>query len=188
MSSKQRNRFYSDSNLTERRLRHASIPTLLKIGLVLAVCTIATGCAGMVASKVSDADKVQSDKFDGLWRAEITSGGGIQYVGTQGLRCNSKQRGFTLAVNDGKVSVSSGLPRSGGTANVNSQGKFRLEIPTKDEFKGGNFNVQKPGITLVVQGNLAENTQKGIFVIGMQQLNNEGCSSRVKFKPLGKST
>ena len=158
--------------------------TISRFLFVLIIGLSSVGCAGMVSKQVSDAQRDQSGKYDGIWHGKISGGGSIQYIGKQGLRCSKQDATVHFAVKDGKLRVVAGMSTRGGDTNVGIDGKFRLEIPTDQKYSGGGFNVQKPGVTLIVQGNLAENVKKGLYVVGMGQLNNEGCSYRVGFVPV----
>jgi len=146
------------------------------------------GCAGIVVNTVASEDKDQFGRFDGVWRGKIVGGGHIQYVGSQGLRCSKENRTAKFFVNEGKIHSDLGNSKDAGGTYISSEGKFRLEIPTTGEYRGSNFNVQDPSITIVIQGNLADNVRKGLYVAGMGQLNNEGCSYKVAFSPIKRNS
>jgi len=162
-----------------------SVTGLEKLGKVFGVAFVilsVTGCAGMVAKEVSDEQRDTTGKFDGMWAGKIDDGGGIQYVGSQGMRCHPLKRTIRMRIVGGTLVVYSGMLTPNKTVNVDADGKFRLEVPTNHKYSGGSFNVQKPEITYVLQGELSGDWGDGLFVAGMQQLNNQGCSHRVAFK------
>ena len=148
--------------------------------LIMALFLISS-CSTTVLTPISDKDRDISGAYNGKWEVRQLQYKGVQTFGTDRFNCEMRARWHVLVVEDGRGTLDyRGEAYSG---NINKEGKFRIEIPTTYEYKSSTgLTGQQPAITLIFQGSLADDKLSGMYIEGMAQLNNQGCSAPIKFQ------
>jgi len=156
-------------------------------GLVaLSTLLLLQGCiAG--AQQVKESNRDTSGTFDGEWSVTAVSTAAVQY-GAQGnwtLNCNKSRESLgKLVVSDGRM-VSNYLRNTKKVAFVSSTGNFKIEQPIEEVAKASGTSdggIDRGGITLIMGGSL--DGGKGFFIVGIEELANDGCTTKVKFTRL----
>jgi len=138
------------------------------------------GCASIQVSEITDENRDMQATFDGQWTAIINTQPTIQQIGSRGFDCHGRSLTIEFDVEEGVVGPIRGLGVNDSQTNISETGKFRLEIPTEQSYDTVRPS-QDAGITLVLQGRLINGARSGLFVIGMNDLNKNGCSHVVSF-------
>ena len=154
---------------------------MLKTTIALAALVLTSGCAGTVSSVTRESAKDPAGTYDGSYLAKVNSRGGRQRMDHQWRSdCRAQQFAQTLTIRNSQVSWywQSDVAVKGF---INSAGEFRLENKLDGEIKGRGQMMSDGGVTAILQGQLDEDTMKGMFVYGVAQFNNHGCSYPVTF-------
>lgn len=145
------------------------------------VALLISSCSGTLTSMVKESDKDPADSFDGDFVLTVKSPGGRQELGNGWfVKCGAHDFSDKLTIHKSKV----GWRVDGKYAKVgfiNADGKFRLEHPLDGDTKGIGLTMSDGSRTLILEGDLSEDTLKGRMTYGVAQFNNRGCSYRVTY-------
>lgn len=137
-------------------------------------------CIG--ARAVSETDKDTTGNFDGAWGVVGENTAGAQNIGPNiRINCNDRKgdQFGPIVVENGNVSLDQ-YGNVKGTGFVNSEGYFRLEIPTSSYIvERGKSKVQGGDITMIVSGSLKKGTGRVVF--GVEKYGNAGCTTSTTF-------
>jgi len=135
-----------------------------------------SGCSVMGAPIVDKENRDQSGQYDGAWSFKFGGKGGRQYAGDRTLNCPPiETRTINFAVVDGSASVNLAGRYKYTRFHVNEKGQFQAKANTAGGWTSGGTGTGA-GRTVTLKGKLDEGTGKGLYVIGMRQLNGEGCA------------
>jgi len=145
---------------------------------------LSVGCAGLV-KPVKEADRDASGVYDGRWVAKHEFTADTQLIQRWQMRCREPVESFGMEVVNGVLSAENSEGRV--ETYVNTEGKFRLEMPTASsvrEADGSTRRLTDGKITVIVQGDLSEAEREGLFTFGIAELGNVGCASKYSFAKL----
>jgi len=158
--------------------------SLLRTATALSISLALYSCAGTVSNPVTEANKDPSFQYDGVYLATINHRGGKQFIENWEFNCSPQEFEFQFVVNDSVVDMGA---KKGGVPNVgyvDSNGRFRVPIPTDDAIKetgGSDSTINQGQVTFILQGELKGDKPFGYFVQGVKQFNNRGCTYRMNF-------
>ena len=142
---------------------------------------LSAGCAGLV-KPVREADRDASGAYDGRWVATHVFTADTQLIQRWQLRCREPAESFGVEVVNGVLSAESDEERV--ETYVNTEGKFRLQMPTASSVRAADGSTQSltdGKITVIVQGDLSESEREGLLTFGIAELGNVGCASKYSF-------
>lgn len=152
---------------------------MFRIAMIAAVIFMLGGCAGTVGFMVPESDKDPAFSFDGAYTLEVDHPGGRQEMSSGWFsKCQAEKITAGFTIKDSKIS----WPVNNSVAEgfVNKNGEFRLEKLLDGEVKG-TTTLSDGSVTLILQGDVSENTMKGLLVYGVAQFTNRGCSYPVSY-------
>jgi len=142
-----------------------------------------SACAATLVKPISESDKDTTGEFNGTWTLTQKALASNQNVGDRLFKCRFYDSKAIIRVQNGVGNMVYG--KYNGTGNVSNDGAFYIEIPTEHKFKRSlGTSSAKNGVTYVFKGHLAKDASKGLFTIGMEELNNAGCSTRLTIDPV----
>jgi len=140
-----------------------------------------SACSSLSTKPISAEDKDTTGQYDGLWILNEKALSARQQIGNSFFRCYFNDVTQSVFVTDGVATMRRGSKSY--QSNVASNGRFRIEIPSDSKFtRSSGVNANKNGITYIYTGKLANDNGKGLLTLGMESLNNSGCSTRVSIK------
>ena len=142
---------------------------------------LSAACAGLI-TPVSEKNRDASGTYDGRWVATHVFTANTQTVQRWRMNCSEPTESFRMAVVNG-VLIAQGSDGAVETY-VNTDGKFRLEMPTSSEIReagGSDFSLSDGKVTIILQGDLSDAEPEGLFTFGIAQLGNSGCTSKYSF-------
>jgi len=145
---------------------------------VCAAFCLLTACASPQAE--------QPRVYDGDWQALMRETPAVQTVQGVKFDCAPFSESFFLRVESG---VASGFMQADEnysfTTQVDARGHFRALIPTNSvyTYNGAPLN-RTSNIVLVLEGVLSGHDRTGLFVIGDEAIDGQGCATRVQFVAL----
>jgi len=142
------------------------------------------GCASAV---VSDSDRDTTGRYDGNWQATVLKGARVQYVENWQLSCDAREFDINIVVKDGVVNVLSPDGDQALKTNVNADGRFSLELPLESQARSSARSattLANGTRKLFLRGNLASDSPRGRFKIGIKQFAWQGCTSKVVYEKL----
>ena len=153
----------------------------LKLPLwTLVVSSFLSSCSGLIVSPVSDANRDTKNTYDGRWSLNTRPLNSIQDIGIDRFRCKFVAQTISMTVSNGIGRIYFRGTKHAG--NIAGDGKFRIEIPTDRRFtKSDGNNDVKNRITYIYQGFLSADGAPGLFILGKENLNNTGCSTKLDF-------
>lgn len=142
------------------------------------------GClSSLVVKPISEANKDTSGAFDGQWIGTIQSTPARQQgPGNWTMTCTDRT-GDKFAINVSGGEANMPLANRQNNTYVNSKGQFRFEVPTESSASASgtsDSSLNNGAITLILTGSLTD--QSGNFVIGIAELANSGCTSKVAYE------
>lgn len=163
-----------------------SMRKLSAVALSVSIVMLA-GCSSLVVKPVSEANKVESNVYDGRWVATGVNTASKQLApGNWEFTCadRSGDRIGVIVVENGRAQFS--WDEAGNSpAFVSKKGKFRFEIPTGVVAAAAgtsDSSISRGDMTALVYGSLESG--KGKFTMGIAEFGNAGCTSTVEFKRL----
>ena len=173
--------------------RHRARPKVRRTLLVVAVASLAVlaGCAGTVSRPVAESARDTSGRHDGLWTATVKSPGGRQNIERWVFDCGAQDFAVPLSVDDGRIFVRSGIWQEATRDEpvyIDESGRFRMEIPSENVARAGpgsDSQMSDGRVTYILQGRLDEEEPRGLFVYGVRQFVDRGCTYRVDFARVG---
>lgn len=154
---------------------------MVRAALVVAFAFTLTGCAGTVSSMIRASDKDPSFSFDGNYTFSVDYPASRQTLGP-GWFANCRAEKSTGAIN--VVASEVFWPLLGdavASGFIDSDGRFRVEQPLETEAKGSREVLSDGSATAILQGDISDDTMKGLLVYGLAQFNGRGCSYPVTY-------
>lgn len=142
------------------------------------------GClSSLVVKPISEANKDTSGAFDGRWTGTIKSTPAKQQgPGNWTMTCTDRT-GDKFAINVSGGEANMGLANRQNKTFVNSKGQFRFEVPTGSNVTASgtsDSSLNDGSVTLILTGSLED--MAGNFIIGIADLSNAGCTSKVIYE------
>ncbi len=150
------------------------IERAIKSGLCAVIC--------MLMSCASPQDN-RAARFDGDWRALMRETESVQQVQNLRFDCAPFTETFFIRVKNG---VASGFMEADENYSfstpLDQRGRFKALIPTNSVYTYKDAQVSRESsIVLVLEGALSTRKKTGVFVIGDQAIDGQGCATQVQF-------
>ncbi len=154
---------------------------LSRAAIIAVLAFMLSGCAGTVSSMVRESDKDSAFTFDGNYTYAVDYPASRQTLGPGWFSdCRAEKYSSSLRIVNSEV-----LWRWNEdlvvTGFVDSRGRFRLEEALEKDIKGRGEALSDGSVTVILQGDVSEDTMKGLLVYGVAQFNNRGCSYPVAY-------
>lgn len=153
--------------------KHILVASLIGTTLLMQACA---------SSVVSDSERDTSGKFDGQYTMEVSKMAGVQFVENWRFNCGGKAYTTWMNVKDGRAFFQPFAPGKPFESNIDSNGRFRLEVPLENEAtaSGSSSSTIVDGRRkYILTGNLEGGS--GRMVFGVKQFAWQGCQTKVKY-------
>lgn len=141
-----------------------------------------SSCAATLLKPIKESDKDTTGEYNGTWTLTQKALAANQSVGDKLFKCTFYNSTAIIRVNNGVGQLRYG--KYSGKGNISNKGAFYIEIPTEHGFKSSSgTNSSQNAITYIFKGFLAKDASKGLYTIGMAELNNSGCSTKLTIVP-----
>ncbi len=122
-------------------------------------------------------------QYDGDWRALMRETASVQQVQNLRFDCAPFTESFFIRVKNG---VASGFMEADENYSfhvpLDHRGRFKAQIPTNSVYTYKDVQVSRESnIVLVLEGALSTGKKTGVFVIGDQAIDGQGCATQVQF-------
>lgn len=155
--------------------------TVVRISLILAALAL-SACSGQVRNMVPAEFRDSSGRYDGQWLAQMIETPSEQNILGWKLKCSPMKLAIPLVIEEGSVTTRINDAEYSGF--ISGSGRFRLEIPTNIKMSASvssEAQITNGTITLILQGDMSRSRPKGGFTLGVAELGNAGCTTKVHF-------
>lgn len=147
---------------------------------------LSTACGPTMVRPVSENNSAKDGSYDGNYQAAIQPASTQQRRGDWRIPCSELDEKFGLMVREGKATLlfdGNRIPTY-----IGQNGKFRVNLPTGQRMSSSLASDvhMSSRVNLIIHGDINEDAMDGQFIVGIEQLGNDGCRYPVQFEKLSK--
>ena len=154
----------------------------MKKSIAVLVLLGSTACA--TQQPVLESEAANDGRFDGTWVGHVSGTEKFQRRGNWVSTCNDVVTTFRFEVRNGLAKgrlEDIAIP----PFYIARDGRFLAKKKTEYKAKTtlhSDLGFSSPAITYVLDGNLDQSSRRGRFIIGIEQMGNQGCTTDIRYE------